>query len=277
MKKIILFVLALLLLVSLTACKEETKPSASPTETAGTSESPSPTIDNTTPPPADVEIGEAAFAETYEFEAGDGVVRGSVDLAYPTVTSDVYPEGARLLSEHFENEMDSRKEGFVTDLQLLADGGQPPDIPFQSELTVTFRVESNRNGFVSFRLITERYAGGQHSVVNFEGLSFSLDKATRISFADLFAVSQEEAADAVKALILKQMEDNIAAADISPYFAEYPALVDATFAPERFVITEEGLRFFFDVYDIAPYSSGVPEFLVPFADLGEVINPEILP
>ena len=45
---------------------------------------------------------------------------------------------------------------------------------------------------------------------------------------------------------------------------DYPALIRSTFKPESFFATPKGIVIYFQQYDIAPYSTGIPEFLIPF-------------
>lgn len=46
------------------------------------------------------------------------------------------------------------------------------------------------------------------------------------------------------------------------YFDNYCELVLENFNPNQYYITEKGINIFFQQYDIAPYSSGIPVFLV---------------
>lgn len=46
------------------------------------------------------------------------------------------------------------------------------------------------------------------------------------------------------------------------YFDNYCGLVLENFNPTQYYITEKGINIFFNQYDIAPYSTGIPVFLV---------------
>ncbi len=61
------------------------------------------------------------------------------------------------------------------------------------------------------------------------------------------------------------------AKDPSGYFDNYPPLVAGTFNKNSFYCTDEGIVVYFQQYDIAPYSSGIPEFPLPYS--GCVTNP----
>ena len=53
----------------------------------------------------------------------------------------------------------------------------------------------------------------------------------------------------------------------STYFDDYQALIRSTFKPESFFATPKGIVIYFQQYDIAPYSTGIPEFLIPFKNV----------
>ncbi|MPM48118.1 hypothetical protein SDC9_94840 [bioreactor metagenome] len=62
------------------------------------------------------------------------------------------------------------------------------------------------------------------------------------------------------------------AKDPSDYFDNYPALVAGTFSKNSFYCLTKGVVVYFQQYDIAPYSSGIREFLLPYSDC--VISPQ---
>lgn len=65
--------------------------------------------------------------------------------------------------------------------------------------------------------------------------------------------------------ILKQINNEIAKQiekGTGNYFPDYCQLVLETFRLENYYLTPKGIVIFFQQYDIAPYSSGIPTFLV---------------
>ena len=48
-------------------------------------------------------------------------------------------------------------------------------------------------------------------------------------------------------------------------FDDYPELLRSTFQAGNFYLTPEGIVIYYQQYDIAPYSSGITEFLLPFS------------
>ena len=61
---------------------------------------------------------------------------------------------------------------------------------------------------------------------------------------------------------------------MASYFENYKELINKTFNPNSFYCTPEGISVYYQQYDIAPYSSGIREFLMPYTYC--VKNPETL-
>lgn len=49
------------------------------------------------------------------------------------------------------------------------------------------------------------------------------------------------------------------------YFDDYAQLLRENFHPENYFLKPEGIVIYYQQYDIAPYSTGLPEFLIPFS------------
>jgi hypothetical protein len=58
------------------------------------------------------------------------------------------------------------------------------------------------------------------------------------------------------------------------YFENYKELIAKTFDRNHFYCTPDGIVIYYQQYDIAPYSSGIREFLIPYSNC--VMNPEKL-
>lgn len=62
--------------------------------------------------------------------------------------------------------------------------------------------------------------------------------------------------------------------------ADMPDLIvdiDEVGIPANFRFTDEGITFVYSIYEIAPYSSGEPEVAFNYAELKDILNPDIQP
>jgi hypothetical protein len=60
--------------------------------------------------------------------------------------------------------------------------------------------------------------------------------------------------------------------DPSIYFEDYEKLISQTFNKNNFYCTPDGIIVYYQQYDIAPYSSGIREFLIKYNNC--VIDPK---
>ena len=72
--------------------------------------------------------------------------------------------------------------------------------------------------------------------------------------------------------IEKQIEDRLKESPAT-FFEDYSQLLRNNFHAENFYITPAGLVIYYQQYDIAPYASGIPEFVIPFRNSR---SPEIM-
>ncbi len=136
----------------------------------------------------------------------------------------------------------------------------------QFEAYVDFVVTYNRNCVISLYFDQYEYAGGAHGLTVRHSDTWNLQKSKRMEMSDFFP-HRNNYRDFVVQTILKQIEEEIAAGN-NIYFDDYEKLVKENFKVNNFYLTKEGIVVYFQQYDIAPYSSGLPTFLIPFGPGG---------
>lgn len=110
------------------------------------------------------------------------------------------------------------------------------------------------------------YTGGAHG--NTVRISDNRDLQTgcRIGMRELFALGDNYRKKVI-GQILKQADANMAA-DPNIYFPDYRELIVKYFDTERYYLTPSGVSVFYLQYEIAPYSSGIIVFSLPYRTLG---------
>jgi len=134
------------------------------------------------------------------------------------------------------------------------------------EALVVYDSTYNSCCIISLYFDQYEYTGGAHGNTLRYSQTFNLQKCIRIALKQLFVCPSLD----YKAYILKQVKAQIEQ-DTSIYFDDYAKLIVDTFNEESFYCTSEGIVVYYQQYDIAPYSSGIREFLIPYSDC--VINP----
>jgi hypothetical protein len=143
----------------------------------------------------------------------------------------------------------------------------------QFEAYVDYFITYNQNCVLSLYFDQYEYAGGAHGLTVRYSDTWNLPKSKRIELADLFP-HRSNYRDYVIQAINKQIE-NAVAEESSMYFENYVQLVNENFKTNNFYLTKEGLVIYFQQYDIAPYASGIPTFVIPYGP-GGAIPPKCL-
>jgi len=112
------------------------------------------------------------------------------------------------------------------------------------------------------------YTGGAHGNTVRYSQTWNLQSCGLIKLWQLVCCSPD-----CKAYILSEVEAQIQE-EPDIYFENYKELINKTFNPNSFYCTPEGISVYYQQYDIAPYSSGIREFLMPYTYC--VKNPETL-
>lgn len=247
----------------------ETPMDGDPTETP--TSSPEETPISPEPDYLFAEIKDTVFEKEYNLEGTNEEIVGELYIAIPEIALDEYQENAERINEYFEMLKDKYREDFEYDLTMLAE----EDLYGHGArrlLDLAFSTEYNKDGIVSFLFTVASYQGGAHGNVAIMSETFDLRDGTRITADTLFTADEEEYTSRIKQYILAEMDDNAKNND-SLYFDNYAELLEATYDKEAFVLTEDSLHVYFQVYDLAPYAGGSIQFDIPYEYLKDILNP----
>lgn len=155
----------------------------------------------------------------------------------------------------FSHEIESLSETHLEELLETRDF-----IP-RYDAIVGFEVPFNAGGLLSIKVYFYQYTGGAHGFSFIETVNLDLTTGRSIEFNDLF-----DSAQARKFLI-----DTIQTAINQDPFNYFITEVDESILSriQSFYITEGKIVVYFDLYEIAPYSTGIPEFSLDLTKLIE--------
>lgn len=119
-----------------------------------------------------------------------------------------------------------------------------------------FKITYNEAPFLSLYVDEYTFSGGAHgnTIRSSQNWDLSLDR--RIPLFRFFPRNPYFMLD-----LLKQINEQISK-EPDIYFENACNLVLETFQPKSFYLTPQGIVVYFQQYDIAPYSSGIREFVV---------------
>ena len=146
---------------------------------------------------------------------------------------------------------------------------QYPFFPYECILIYT--VTYNENCAISLYFDQYEYTGGAHGITVRTSNTWNLQCGTEYTLKDFYA-GEKGYKDYIISNIVNQIKVQISK-ETGFYFDDYENLVKENFNYNNFYITEVGMVIYFQQYDIAPYSSGIVEFLIPFKT-GEMSAPK---
>lgn len=128
------------------------------------------------------------------------------------------------------------------------------------EAVVAFNVTYNMDCTLSLYFDRYEYTGGAHGMTVRYSDTWDVKEARRIELAEIFPGYRSEINGIITADIAEQIE-----AGSGSYFDDYEKNLEEYFNPENFYLNGGGLVVYFQLYEIAPYASGIPEFTIPYS------------
>lgn len=131
--------------------------------------------------------------------------------------------------------------------------------PFHAhEAYVAYSITYNQDCVISVYSDVYTFTGGAHGNTVRESETWNTVTGHRICLPHLV----DDLNYAIR-MIYKQIVTRISHGE-NWYFDNYPQLVAETFCPKSFYLSKEGPVIYYQQYDIAPYSTGIVEFVLPW-------------
>lgn len=141
----------------------------------------------------------------------------------------------------------------------------------QYEVYVDFQVTYNWNCILSLYFDRYEYTGGAHGSTIRSSDSWDIALSRPLTLKDLFPPGTNIREYYINAIIDQIKQEQDSQNDIMMYFDDYENLVKQNLNLCNFYLTYDGVVIFFQQYDIAPYASGIPEFLIPYSPDGATL------
>lgn len=216
--------------------------------------------------------GCAAWVDTVTMESELSHQQNAIlhyKIQYPQFSGTYFQRMLRELSCVYKARAQAIQQGRVRELFCLAtqemaalepDTKQP--VP-RYDLSIVFDTTYNENCVVSMYFDQYEFTGGAHGSTTRCSDTWNMQRGCCMLLRDLFARSIN-----YKAFIVENVNKQIAAqmqdADAG-YFEDYARLTAKHFNERQFYLTPEGVAVYYQQYEIAPYVTGIPSFIIPFA------------
>lgn len=159
------------------------------------------------------------------------------------------------------------KEKFETDSKEYVESATKQGYPIRPYvLSSEYHVPYNKNNMLSIKNVFYEYTAGAHGYYYFRTYTLDFNSGKKLLLKDLFPKDYD-----YNSVITNEIINQISL-HTELYFPEY--IESATKLPVtyNFFIEPGYLVVYYDLYEISPYASGIPEFKIPISIFGENIN-----
>jgi hypothetical protein len=134
---------------------------------------------------------------------------------------------------------------------------------------VDYDIKKNSDNILSIMIIYYKFAGGAHG--DYEHVVYNIDMKNGkfISLSDLFKKNIDYKT-VINEEIRKQIEELIKTDKQNKGVYEFEGISDK----QKFYIQDDNLVIYFDLYEIAPYAAGIPEFIINVNKIDHILKPE---
>lgn len=198
----------------------------------------------------------------------DNTVILKYTIEYPQIINSQYILGQRNFNTYNLKIVNDLKQYIFTELYSSAkdvykynkENGYPIMV---FEVYVSCNITENYNNIVS--LYTDKYIfeGGAHGTTIRTSQNWDLAVGMQFNLSRLFPNNQYYIINILKE-INKQIKEQIEKEGENIYFKDYCQLVLENFNLKNFYMFPNYFEVFFQQYDIAPYSTGIPTFKIKY-------------
>lgn len=132
------------------------------------------------------------------------------------------------------------------------------------QAVLNYIVTYNQACHLSFYFDEYFFTGGAHGSTLRRSNTYNLKNGNKVTLASVF--NNKNYKDIIISEIITQADANWQTEQI--YFENYEQLIKDNFNKRNFYLTKDGIVIYFNQYEIAPYSTGIVEFVLPYTLAG---------
>lgn len=222
---------------------------------------------------------------SYEIKVEEKVIKNTLyykntavltyTIRYPRFISNMFQSFLMKINNYYRERALIFENNHIQQLYELAkeqyDYAEENKFPFHPyEVIVEYHVTYNQNCFLSLYTDFFQYTGGAHGMTNRISETWDLTNGRKAILMDFFEMDHVQ--EFIIGNIVNQIEKEISSGKypFNPYFEDYKTLVAEYFNQDSFYLDNEGVVIFFGLYEIAPFSSGIRTFTIPYTTKGVI-------
>ena len=175
------------------------------------------------------------------------------------------------ISKNINDEITNSIMKFFNDSQKQAKeyNDALPEVENKFVANVDFDVKKNSDNILSILIKYYKYAGGAHGY--YENVAYNIDirNGNFLTIDNLFKEGSDYK-NIINEEIRRQIEELIKLDEQNKGVYEFKSIEDK----QKFYIQDDNIVVYFDLYDIAPYAAGIPEFIINVNKIDHILKPE---
>lgn len=196
----------------------------------------------------------------------DNVVILEYKIKYPQIIQSKYRFGQRKFNLYYQKiafDLENYiKKNLYNDAKELYKYNKENNYPIMVyEVDMIYEITKNEDNIVSLYSDEYIFSGGAHGNTIRTAQTWNLKTGNLLELKDFFKDNPYYIIDILKT-INNQIEEQIKNEGEGIYFDNYCQLVLDSFRLENFYLYKNFVVIFFQQYDIAPYSTGIPTFYI---------------
>lgn len=146
-----------------------------------------------------------------------------------------------------------------------------PENPNKFVANADFYIKKNSDNMLSILLNYYKYSGGAHGYYEYKSYNIDMRNGKFLELKDMFK-SNSDYKKVIDNEIRRQIE---AKAKSDPQYEgiyQFEGIKDN----QKFYIQDDNLMIYFDLYEIAPYAAGIPEFPINISTINHILKDEYI-
>ena len=138
---------------------------------------------------------------------------------------------------------------------------------YEYHYNITSDAQQGRKGVTVYTALIDYYEGGAHGINQKLTMNFDNSTGKMLTLDDIFVPGFETA---LNRLLLQKLMEETDTKDIDNLRDKGYLYSMDMFAPENFILDEDGITFIYNPYEIAPYEKGMTELTLDYNELKEI-------
>lgn len=191
----------------------------------------------------------------------------SITIEYPEMKAEPMSDEINVLNAYYQQAAEKLlKYGKEVLMPMQIESfqfAQFDENPFRpGELFLTYQLTLQSGCLISMFFDQYEYLGGAHGSTDRFSQTWNTNRGSKVKLHECFEYPKYFK-DEVIEMIRDQITEELDRGE-DKYYKECLIDVEHMFKEDNFYLTPKGVVIYFQQYEIAPYVSGIPEFILPF-------------